>query len=389
MVTDASGRAAAGADAGAAGRLRVLVVNAGSSSLKLRLLDGADRLAGSVDLPAPRGIAEREVVRRALEGLGPLDAVGHRIVHGGSQFLGPVRVTDEVVHRLEALSDLAPLHQPKSLAALAAVSAALPGVPAVACFDTAFHTGIPAAASTYALPREWRKRWDLRRFGFHGLSHSYVARRVTQLAGRPAAGLRLVSCHLGAGASLAAIQDGRSVDTTMGFTPLEGLVMATRSGSVDPGLVLWLEEHVGMLPAELATALEYRGGLLGLAGRSDMRAVLAAEEQGDSEAALAVAVYLHRLRAAIAAMAAAMGGLDALAFTGGVGENSAPIRQRAVQDLTFLGVDVDAELNAGTGDREISGAQSHVRTFVCEAREDLEIAAEVRAVLSDLPAPSP
>jgi acetate kinase len=175
----------------------------------------------------------------------------------------------------------------------------------------------------------------------------------------------------------------------MGFTPLEGLVMATRSGSVDPGLVLWLEEHVGMPPAELATALEYRGGLLGLAGRSDMRAVLAAEEQGDSEATLAVAVYLHRLRAAIAAMAAAMGGLDALAFTGGVGENSAPIRQRAAQDLAFLGVDVDAELNAGTGDREISAAQSHVRTFVCEAREDLEIAAEVRAVLSGLPAPSP
>jgi acetate kinase len=388
-VTDASGSAAAGADAGAVGRLRVLVVNAGSSSLKLRLLDSEDQLAGSVDLPAPRGIAEREVVRRALEGLGPLDAVGHRIVHGGSQFLGPVRVTDEVVHRLEALSDLAPLHQPKSLAALAAVSAALPGVPAVACFDTAFHAAMPAAAATYALPREWRKRWELRRFGFHGLSHSYVARRVSQLAGRPAAGLRLVSCHLGAGASLAAIQDGRSVDTTMGFTPLEGLVMATRSGSVDPGLVLWLEEHVGMPPAELAAALEYRGGLLALAGQSDMRAVLAAEEQGDGEAALAVAVYLHRLRAAIAAMAAAMGGLDALAFTGGVGENSAPIRQRAAQGLAFLSVGVDAELNVRTGDREITAAGAHVRTFVCEAREDLEIAAEVRAVLSDLPAPSP
>ena len=389
-MTDASGSAAARADVGAAGGLRVLVVNAGSSSLKLRLLDGADQVAGSVDLPAPRGIAEREVVHRALEGLGPPDAVGHRIVHGGSEFLGPVRVTDEVVRRFEALSDLAPLHQPKSLAALAAVSAALPGVPAVACFDTAFHAGIPAAASTYALPREWRKRWDLRRFGFHGLSHGYVARRVSQLAGRPAAaGLRLVSCHLGAGASLAAIQDGRSVDTTMGFTPLEGLVMATRSGSVDPGLVLWLEEHVGMLPAELATALEYRGGLLGLAGRSDMRAVLAAEEQGDSEAALAVAVYLHRLRAAIAAMAAAMGGLDALAFTGGVGENSAPIRQRAAQDLAFLSVGVDEELNVRSGDREITAAGAHVRTFVCEAREDLQIAAEVRAVLSDLPAPSP
>ena len=385
-MTDAGGSGAAGADPGGAGGLRVLVVNAGSSSLKLRLLDPADQIANSVDLPAPRGIAEGEAVCRALDGLGPVDAVGHRIVHGGTQFLGPVRVTDQVVRRLEALTDLAPLHQPKSLAALAAVSAALPGVPAVACFDTAFHAGIPAAASTYALPLEWRKRWDLRRFGFHGLSHSYVARRVSQLPGRPAEGLRLVSGHLGAGASLAAIQDGRSVDTTMGFTPLEGLVMATRSGSVDPGLVLWLEEHVGMPPAELAAALEYRGGLLGLAGQSDMRAVLAAEAQDDGEAALAVAVYLHRLRAAIAAMAAAMGGLDALAFTGGVGENSAPIRERAAEGLAFLGVNVDQALDAGAGDREVTAAGARVRTFVIAAREDLQIAAEVRAVLSEPPA---
>jgi len=381
-------RAGAGPDAaghgqpGAAGGLRVLVVNAGSSSLKLRLLDPADQIVGSADLPAPRGIAEAEAVRRALDGLGPVDAVGHRIVHGGSQFLGPVRVTEAVTRKLEALTDLAPLHQPKSLAALAAVSAALPGVPAVACFDTAFHAGIPAAASTYALPLEWRKRWDLRRFGFHGLSHSYVSRRVTQMLARPAAGLRLVSCHLGAGASLAAVQDGRSVDTTMGFTPLEGLVMATRSGSVDPGLVLWLEEHVGMPPAELAAALEYRGGLLGLAGEADMRAVLAAEAQGGEEATLAVSVYLHRLRAAVAAMAAAMGGLDAIAFTGGVGENSVPIRERAAQGLAFLGVGVDPTLDAGAGDREVTAAGARVRAFVIAAREDLQIAAEVRAVLS-------
>ena len=371
------------------GGLRVRVVNAGASSLKLRLLDPDDRLIGAEDLPAPRGVAETEAVRKALHGLGPVDAVGHRIVHGGTRFLGPVRVTADVVRKLEALTDLAPLHQPKSLAALAAVSAALPGVPAVACFDTAFHAGIPPAASTYALPLEWRKRWDLRRFGFHGLSHSYVARRVTQMLERPAAGLRLVSCHLGAGASLAAIQDGRSVDTTMGFTPLEGLVMATRSGSVDPGLVLWLEEHVGMPPAELAAALEYRSGLLGLAGESDMRALLAAEAQGSQEAALAISVYLHRLRAAVAAMVAAMGGLDALAFTGGVGENSAPIRERAAQGLAFLGVGIDAQKNGGTGDgktaidREISAAGARVRTFVVAAREDLQIAAEVRAVLSE------
>jgi acetate kinase len=387
-VSEPGGPAQPGADEraqlGLGDGLHVLVVNAGSSSLKLRLLDPADQTAGSADLPAPRGIAEAEAVRKALDGLGPANAVGHRIVHGGTRFLGPVRVTEDVVRKLEALTDLAPLHQPKSLAALAAVSAALPGVPAVACFDTAFHAGIPAAASTYALPLEWRKRWNLRRFGFHGLSHSYVARRVTQLLGRPAAGLRLVSCHLGAGASLAAIQDGRSVDTTMGFTPLEGLVMATRSGSVDPGLVLWLEEHVGMPPAELAAALEYRSGLLGLAGESDMRALLAAEERGDGEAALAVAVYLHRLRAAIAAMAAAMGGLDALAFTGGVGENSAPIRERAAAGLAFLGVGVDpsTDADAGDGDREITASGARARAFVIAAREDLQIAAEVRAVLS-------
>jgi acetate kinase len=363
--------------------LRVLVVNAGSSSLKLRLLDPADRLAGSADLPAPRGIADSDSVRVALEGLGAVDAVGHRIVHGGTQFLGPVLVSDAVVRRLDALSDLAPLHQPKSLAALAAVSAALPDVPAVACFDTAFHARMPAAASTYALPLEWRKRWDLRRFGFHGLSHSYVARRVAQLTGAPAGGMRLVSCHLGAGASLAAVVDDRSVDTTMGFTPLDGLVMATRSGSVDPGLVLWLEEHVGMPPAELAAALEYRGGLLGLAGQSDMRAVLAAETDGDPGAALAVAVYLHRLRADVAAMAAAMGGIDALAFTGGVGENSAPVRERAAAGLAFLGVGVDATADAAAGDREVTAPGARVRSFVVAAREDLQIAAEVRDVLGE------
>jgi len=350
-----------------------------------------DRLVGAADLPAPRGIADTESVRSALEGLGVVDAVGHRVVHGGTQFLGPVRVSEPVIRRLEALSDLAPLHQPKSLAALAAVGAALPDVPAVACFDTAFHAGMPAAAATYALPVEWRKRWDLRRFGFHGLSHSYVARRVADLVGSvPAPGLRLVSCHLGAGASLAAVLDGRSVDTTMGFTPLDGLVMATRSGSVDPGLVLWLEEHVGMPPAELAAALEYRAGLLGLAGTADMRAVLAAEEQGDPEAALAAAVYLHRLRAAVAAMAAALGGLDVLAFTGGVGENSAAIRRRAADGLAFLGVAVDdaqagAGADAGVVDHEISAPGARVRSFVIAAREDLQIAAEVRAVLREAP----
>ncbi len=220
-------------------------------------------------------------------------------------------------------------------------------MPAVACFDTAFHARIPAAASTYALPHEWRRRWNLRRFGFHGLSHAYASRRAAELAGVPVDGLRVVTCHLGAGASLAAVLSGVSVDTTMGFTPLDGLVMATRSGSVDPGLILWLEEHMGMGPSELGSALEYRSGLVGLAGTADMKAVLEAEAAGDEDASLAVEVYLHRLRGEIAAMAAALGGLDVLVFTGGVGERSAPIRARAADGLGFLGVGVDRARNAG------------------------------------------
>jgi acetate kinase len=337
------------------GRRRVLTVNAGSSSLKLAVLDDDDAVVVEKGVPADGEVAAlQDVLARASD----VWAVGHRIVHGGREFRDATLVDGVVRAKLEELTDLAPLHQPKSLRALDLVTKALPGVPAVACFDTAFHATISDAASTYALPADWRRRYELRRYGFHGLSHAYVARRVAELAGP---GLRIVSCHLGAGASLCAIADGRSVDTTMGFTPLEGLVMATRSGSVDPGLLLWLEEHAGMPPAELANALEHESGLLGLAGDSDMRAVLEAEDAGDTDAALAVAVYLHRLRAGIASMAAALGGLDALVFTGGVGEHAEAIRRRAVDGLGFLG---DA-----------------VRTFVIPAREDLQIAHEVRGVL--------
>lgn len=399
--------------------MRVLVVNAGSSSLKLRVLGEGDRLAGSADLPAPRGTVDAAELESALSSLGAVDAVGHRVVHGGIYFTEPVVIDDKVITRLEALTDLAPLHQPKSLAALAAVRAALPAVPGVACFDTAFHASIPAAAATYAIPREWRQRWALRRYGFHGLSHAYCSRRAAELAsaagGVPSpasAPLRIVTCHLGAGASLAAVRDGVSVDTTMGFTPLEGLVMATRSGTVDPGLVLWLEEHAGTPPAELAATLEHRSGLLGLAGSADMRSVVERANAGEEEAGLALDVYLHRLRAAIAAMAAALAGLDVLVFTGGVGENSPEVRAGAAAALGFLGVDVDPVRNdtgppafgpgdgsprqggtpshigtpgesrsPGAGDWEISRAGAPVRTFVIAAREDIEIAHQVRTVL--------
>jgi acetate kinase len=260
----------------------------------------------------------------------------------------------------------------------------LPDVPHVACFDTAFHATIPPAAATYALPRAWRERWPLRRFGFHGLSHAYAARRAAHLLGRPPAALRLVTAHLGAGASLAAIRDGRSVDTTMGFTPLEGLVMATRSGSVDPGLVLWIQQEGGLPVGEIAAGLEHESGLLGLAGSADMRDVLKAAEAGERDALLARDVYLHRLRAEIAAMAAALGGLDALVFTGGVGENSPMIRELAVEGLGFLGVSIDPDRNdaRGAGDRFASQSGSAAGVLVVESREDLEIARLARAVVA-------
>lgn len=363
--------------------MRVLVVNAGSSSLKLRLLDAHDRLDRSADLPADADGLDTGRLAATLRGWARPDVVGHRVVHGGTEFTGPVLFDADVEQRLRDLTDLAPLHQPKSLAALDAVTAVLPDVPAVACFDTAFHTTIPDAAATYAVPREWRDRYRIRRYGFHGLSHAYCSRRAAELLDRPQAESRIVTCHLGAGASLAAVRGGRSLDTTMGFTPLEGLVMATRSGTVDPGLVLWLQEHEHLGPHEIATALEQRSGLTALAGTGDLREIQAAAADGDPAAILALDVYTHRLVAGIGAMTAALGGLDALVFTGGVGEHSAPVRYRAAERLGFLGVAVDSGRNAAaTGDADISARDARVRTLVVAAREDLWIAAEARRLVT-------
>ncbi|MGH9279582.1 MAG: acetate/propionate family kinase [Acidimicrobiales bacterium] len=353
----------------------ILVVNAGSSTLKLRLVGPDDQVAAAHDIDPWEG---RDVeLPDALRAAG---AVGHRVVHGGPQFLDATLVDDDVVARIAALTPLAPLHQPRAVAGIRAVRAALPDVPAVACFDTAFHTTMPPAAATYALPEEWRQRWNLRRYGFHGLSHAYAAQRAAELVDRPVADLRIVSCHLGAGASLCAVAGGRSVDTTMGFTPLEGLVMNTRSGSVDPGLVLWLVTEAGLDAAEVARALDERSGLSGLAGPpGDLRSILPSD---DPRASLAVAVYVHRLRREIAAMAAAMNGLDALVFTGGVGEHLPVIRTAAADGLGFLGVVLDAKRNeATTTDGEITAAGASVRTVVVTAREDVEIARQVRRVV--------
>jgi len=375
--------------------VRVLVVNAGSSSLKLALLDGDDATLRERELDAPRARVDQQQLREALdEGLGEADAVGHRIVHGGERLREAVRIDAGIEQQLRGLVDLAPLHQPKSLAALDAVTRALPQTPAVACFDTAFHATLPAPAYTYALPAQWRERWKLRRYGFHGLSHAWVAQRTPEMLERPLEGLRVVSCHLGAGASLCAIRDGASLDTTMGFTPLEGLVMATRCGSVDPGMLLWLMEHAALSAQELADALEHRSGLLALAGSADMREILASAAAPDGSvgdnpveigqrARLALDTYIHRLRAGIAAMAAALGGLDALVFTGGVGERSAQVRARATAGLGFLGVALDDARNSSAhGDREIGADAAPVRTLVLRAREDIEIARQVRTLLS-------
>jgi acetate kinase len=370
--------------------MRVLVVNAGSSSLKLRVLRGDGENAGrweveqTVDVDRWAGEHDLADIEPAVAEAGAIDAVGHRVVHGGAEFSEPTRLTAEVMEKVLALRDLAPLHQPPAIAGVRAVQRLLPDVPHVACFDTAFHATMPAAAATYALPGAWRERWALRRFGFHGLSHAWVVRQAPEIAGVDGSGAhRIVSCHLGAGASLCAARDGRSVDTTMGYTPLEGLVMATRSGSVDPGLVLWLIQHGGLSAEQVADGLEHHGGLGGLTGTSgDMRDVLAARARGDEAAIAAFDVYIHRLRRELAAMAAALGGVDLVAFTGGVGENSPDVRAAAAAGLAFLGLAIDPDRNAATtADGDITAAGAPVQTVVVTAREDLEIADQVRAVV--------
>lgn len=338
--------------------MRILVVNAGSSSLKLRLLGPGDVVEATWDaLPAE---------------LPHADVVVHRFVHGGRDFCDAVVIDDAAEVALRALIPLAPLHQPKSLDALNAVRKQLPDAVQVACFDTAFHATLSEAAATYALPREWIAKYGLRRYGFHGLAHAWASRRASELV--PTA-RRIITCQLGAGASLCAVRDGVSVDTTMGFTPLEGLVMATRSGDIDPGLLLWLAAR----EPELADALEHRSGLAGLADTGDMKLLLS---RTDHDAVLAVEVYLHRLRKGIAAMAATLGGVDACVFTGGVGENSAEIRQRTIDGLEFLGLGIDAAANAapaGDSDVSVEGATAH--TLVVAAREDLEMARQVHELL--------
>lgn len=342
--------------------MEILIVNSGSSSLKLRVLSDSDEVLDERSVSGWDGSVE------PLHQL-TADAVVHRVVHGGSRFDGAVLVDDEVEAAIESLVPLAPLHQPRALSLIR--ESRRGDRPVVACFDTSYHRTIPATAATYALPSEWRERFDLRKFGFHGLSHEYVAGQVKER--------RVVSCHLGAGASLCAIADGASVDTTMGFTPLDGLVMATRSGSVDPGLLLWLQTAGGLTADQLGDGLEHRSGLLGLSDKTgDLQEILAGIDSDANQ--LAYAVYLHRLAGEIARMCAALGGVDAVVFTGGAGEHSAPLRVAACRRLAWLGVVLDPEANKAGGP-VITASGSPVTALVIPAREDLTMAAQARLIL--------
>jgi acetate kinase len=294
-----------------------------------------------------------------------------------------VRITPQIRSRITALADLAPLHNPPSLETLAAAETELPGVPHVAVFDTAFHATLPPEARTYPVPASWTHDWGIRRFGFHGLSHAYCARRAADMLGRPTEDLRLVICHLGHGCSAAAVRGGRCIDTTMGFTPLEGLMMGTRSGSIDPSIVLHVQQRHGLTAEQVEVALNRESGLLGVSGISaDMRQVFAAAREAHEQARLALGIYTHRVRQAIGALAVTMGGVDALVFTAGVGEHAREVRASICAGLECLGLELDAQANASClPDADVARPTSRGRILVIATREDVSMLREVIQVL--------
>jgi len=335
--------------------LRILVVNAGSTSLKLAAVEDDDSAE-----PVP-SLAEAPDVA----------AVAHRVVHGGARFREPVVIDDAVRGELDALTELAPLHNAPALAAIDEARRALPGLPHVALFDTAFHATLPEEAYTYALPRRWRDEWGIRRYGFHGLSVAWSAERVPVP--------RLIVCHLGGGCSVTAVLDGRSVDTTMGFSPLEGVPMATRPGSFDAEILLYLLRHDAGTAEELEHALEHESGLLALGGSARVEEL---EARDDDEARLALGVFCRRVAGAVASTAAALGGVDSIVFTAGVGEGSAFVRADVCRRLAFLGVELDEELNASARpDADVGATVSLVRAWVVHAREDVVAARAARSFL--------
>ncbi|WP_426511451.1 acetate/propionate family kinase [Dactylosporangium sp. McL0621] len=365
----------------------ILVLNSGSSSVKFRVVDLADPAAGERGLVEkigePGGVPDHAAaLEEVLDGVdaAAIEAVGHRIVHGGSRFHAPVVVDDAVLDAVRELVPLAPLHNPGGITGIEAARAKLPAVPHVAVFDTAFHATIPPAAATYAIDRELAARYDIRRFGFHGTSCAYVSARAADLLGRPLDDLNLVVLHLGNGASATAVRGGRSVDTSMGLTPLEGLVMGTRSGDLDPAVPAYLHRVAGMDFAAVDDTLQRHAGLLGLAGVNDMRTVLEHRASGDEAAALAFDVYCHRIRKYIGAFHAVLGRLDAIVFTAGVGENAPAVRAASLSGLEPWGVTVDAARNEAN-ERVISPDGARVAVCVVPTDEEHAIAEQTAALV--------
>ncbi|WP_165067759.1 acetate/propionate family kinase [Marisediminicola senii] len=370
---------------------QIFVVNSGSSSIKYQLVDLDTEeavLGGLVERIGEPGspVADHESgLRGILNDLGDehdIAAVGHRVVHGGQTFTGPAIVTDQVEADIEALSALAPLHNPANLQGIRAARAALPDLPHVAVFDTAFHHTLPAAAYTYAIDAELAAEHGVRRYGFHGTSHKYVSEQTAAFLGRPLESLKTIVLHLGNGASVAAIDGGVSIETSMGMTPLEGLVMGTRSGDIDAAVLVHLHRQAGLSIDDLDALLNRRSGLLGLTGNSDMRDVQSAAVEGDEVAEAALAVYRHRIRRYIGAYIAHLGGLDAIVFTAGVGENNSLLRRRVLAGLEFLGISVDVDRNEVRTKkaRYISPDGSPVAVLVVPTNEELEIARQTAGV---------
>ncbi|MFF7727386.1 acetate kinase [Streptomyces sp. NPDC008001] len=396
---------------------RVLVLNSGSSSVKYQLLDmagGARLAAGLVErigeetsrlvhspLAAGGGKREKEApiadheaalqavaAELAADGLGldspELAAIGHRVVHGGQKFTAPTVITDEVLAEIERLVPVAPLHNPANITGIRTAQALRPDLPQVAVFDTAFHTTMPEAAARYAIDTATADAHMVRRYGFHGTSHAYVARETAKLLGKDPSEVNVIVLHLGNGASASAVERGRCVDTSMGLTPLEGLVMGTRSGDLDPAVIFHLSRNAGMSTDEIDTLLNKKSGLIGLCGDNDMREIRRRIDEGDERAKLAFDIYVHRLKKYIGAYYAVLGKVDAVAFTAGVGENAAPVREAAVAGLEELGLAVDADLNAvRSGEpRLISPGYARVAVAVVPTDEELEIATQTYDLVS-------
>ena len=398
--------------------VKILVLNAGSSSQKSRLYEVADSSALPEIAPAPlwqadadsthhRGTTEVKIsttsgvtledtldtdVRsdvieyilrslssgktRVLSETSGVDIVGHRVVHGGNEFEKSTLVTPEVKNAISSMAILAPLHNPANLEGIEVLERMLPGVPQVAVFDTAFHRHMPLEAMVYPGPYEWYEQ-QIYRYGFHGISHQYCSRRTAQILGKDLKSLRLITCHLGNGCSLAAIQHGHSIETTMGFTPLEGLMMGSRSGSIDPGIVLYLLQQKKLTVEQLDETLNTSSGLKGISGSGDMRQVLRDIKEGKAQAKLAFDMFVHRLRYYIGAMLATLGGLDALVFTGGIGENAAEVRAAACESFAFLGLKLDAQKNKQSpADHNISAVDLSIPVLIIHSEEDWAIARE-------------